>query len=192
MSKDWIDNITSAWKGHRNFAETIVKFYDNPVVVELGVDYGYSTFSFSNGLKDLPGMVYGIDWFHGDHHTGSRDTYNFVVDNIRKHNLKNIQIIKGKFEDECKTWDKQIDILHIDGFHTYEAVRQDFENWHPFLKHDGVVLFHDTAIKHFGIKPFFDSLHDGYKLNFTHSAGLGIYTKNKKLYDFILENFDVR
>lgn len=192
MSKDWIDSIVSAWTGHRHFAETIVKFYENPTVVELGVDYGFSTFSFSNGLKDLPGRVYGIDWFKGDRHTGSRDTYKFVNDLIEKHGITNIQIIKGRFEDVCKTWNKPIDILHIDGFHTFEAVSQDFNNWYPFLNPDGVVLFHDTAIKHFGIKQFFDTLEGGYKLNFTHSAGLGVYTKNKKLYDFILANFDVR
>ena len=186
----WIEEIISAWVGHRKFAEWITSKYENPIIVELGVDYGYSTFVFANALKNSTGTIYGIDLFAGDVHTGFRNTYESVMKNIKDHELSNIEIIMGDFTHVSKIWNKPINILHIDGLHTYEAVKNDFTNWSKFVDDNGIILFHDTAIKHFGIKDFFRELKGGYKLYFTHSAGLGIYTKNKELSKLILDSFD--
>ena len=48
--KDWIEDIPSAVKGHRKFIEWLVEYVNPKTIVELGVDYGYSTFVFSNAL----------------------------------------------------------------------------------------------------------------------------------------------
>lgn len=189
VMSDWINNIVSAWKGHRLFAEWLVKTMKAKTIVELGVDYGFSTFCFANALQGTDGIIYGIDLFQGDEHTSFRNTYNEVLHNIKVHNVKNIEILRGDFVSMSKIWTKPIDILHIDGLHTYEAVKNDFECWSKHLNSDGIVLFHDVAIEHFGVKDFFKELSDGYRLYFTHSAGLGIYTKNKDLYKLILDNF---
>ncbi len=120
---DWVEKIESAWKGHRKFAEWLVKEVNPKCIVELGVDYGYSTFVFANALKGTNGIMNGIDWFKGDSHASSRNTYKSIMENITKYNIKNINIIKGDFFEISKKWDKDIDVLHIDGFHTYEAVK---------------------------------------------------------------------
>jgi hypothetical protein len=189
---DWIEQILSAWTGHRIFAEWLVKNIQSDVIVELGVDYGYSSFVFEKALqeKNQNGIIYGIDLFFGDPHAGARDTYNGVMKTITDKNLKNIKILRCDFSDISTFWNKPINILHIDGFHTYEAVKNDFNCWSKHVNNDGIILFHDTAIQQFGIKDFFRELSGGYKLYFTHSAGLGIYTKNLILYNKILNNFD--
>jgi predicted O-methyltransferase YrrM len=185
----WIENIVSAWKGHRVFAEWLVSTVSPSTIVELGVDYGYSTFVFANALKGTQGTIYGIDLFTGDQHAGSRDTYAGVMDAIRNRDVTNIEIVRGDFTAVSKLWSKPIDVLHIDGLHTYEAVKNDFTCWSPLVKESGIVLFHDVAIPQFGIKKFFSEI-EGYKLYFTHSAGLGIWTKNKALYETILATFN--
>lgn len=194
----WIETITSAWTGHRKFAEWLVYTMNPTTIVELGVDWGYSTFVFGTALQDLKkrtqheGNVYGIDIFQGDHHAGHRQTYESVMKTIEDHELTQIYILKGFFTSVSKTWRRPIDILHIDGLHTYEAVHEDFTHWAPFLKEDGIILFHDVAIEQFGIKDFFHQVEDGftYKYYFAHSAGLGILTKNKELMDKICATFD--
>lgn len=37
----------------------------------------------------------------------------------------------------------KLDILFIDGDHTYEGVKKDFELWSPLVKKEGYVVFHD-------------------------------------------------
>jgi hypothetical protein len=189
---DWISTVCSAWTGHRIFAEWLVNETKPKIIVELGVDYGYSTYVWNNALeKENNGRVYGVDLFLGDAHTSFRSNHEYVLKNIADHNLKRMEIIRGDFKDISNLWWRPVDILHIDGFHTYEAVKSDFDSWSRFVKEDGIILFHDVAIQNFGIKDFFRQLPDveHERLYFVHSAGLGIYTKNKVLAKKILDSF---
>jgi predicted O-methyltransferase YrrM len=190
---EWLNEIPSAWKGHKQFAEWLVDTMKPTTIVELGVDYGYSSFVFAMALEksNSAGKIYGIDWFQGDEHASFRNTFSYVNERKDKYSLNNLEIIKGDFAETAKGWDTPIDMLHIDGYHTFDAVQSDFKNWSPFVKEDGLILFHDTAIGHFGIKDFFRTLNQGYRLHFIHSAGLGIYTKNKQLFDAIKSKFSV-
>jgi predicted O-methyltransferase YrrM len=187
-----LDDLHSCWKGHRGFADWLVKRTQPKVTVDLGVDHGFSSFVFA-----IPriGHVYGIDSFEGDQYAGERNdaTYNLVLDRQEKLHLKeNLTFIKGYFDDIAKDWDKTIDILHIDGDHAYESVKNDYETWSKFLSEDAVILFHDTTVdtingNEYGVKRFFEEL-DLPKVNFTHTFGLGVASKNKELIEFIENN----
>ena len=53
--------------------------------------------------------------------------------------------IQGDSKEVCKTWDKgEIKLLFIDGDHSYEGVKADWENYGPMCK---VVGFHDIDNK---------------------------------------------
>lgn len=183
-----MDNINTAWRGHETFANWLTKRVNPEVIVDLGVDYGFSTFTW--GLKRI-GKVYGIDSFEGDPNAGYRNTYDSVMKLRSELKLDdNVEIIKGYFDDVAKSWDKSIDILHIDGRHDYNSVKNDYETWSRFVKDDGVILFHDTCVyvSDFGVYKLFDEI-ELPKLNFTHSYGLGIVTKNTNLYNDIKDFF---
>ena len=188
---DWIEVLPSAWKGHRAFAEWLVLYRRPEIIVELGVDYGYSTFCFAQSLnRNNKGKIYGIDLFLGDKHTSFRNNHDFVVNQMKAHHLNRIELIVKDFNEAAKEWNQPIDILHIDGLHTYEAIRNDFENWSKYVKKDGIILLHDVCIYHsdFGVYKFFDEI-DWPKMYFEHSAGLGIVSKNIELLNVIQETF---
>jgi predicted O-methyltransferase YrrM len=189
-----LDDIPTSWRGHRAFAEWLVTNTKPEVIVDLGVNYGFSTFALA-----LPriGHVYGIDNFDGDDFIGTGNlSYDFVITKREKLFLEDhVTFIKGSFDDVAKTWDKKIDILHIDGSHHYEDVKKDYETWAPFVKDDGIILFHDTCVDElnnddYGVRKFFGEL-DLPKVTFTHSFGLGVASKNAKLIEIIKTEFNL-
>lgn len=63
--------------------------------------------------------------------------------NIIKEGLENVIIMFGKSEEVCKTWEKDIDMLFIDGDHYFPYIYWDIVGWMPFVKREGYILFHD-------------------------------------------------
>ncbi len=41
---------------------------------------------------------------------------------------------------------RQIDFLFIDGDHSYEGVKKDYELYSPFVRKGGIIAFHDIAV----------------------------------------------
>ena len=69
------NDYSSAWLGHMKFAHWLSKLLNPSVIVDLGVDYGHSTFSFASANK---GIVYGIDSFNGDIQACFKNTFDIV------------------------------------------------------------------------------------------------------------------
>lgn len=185
-----IKEVPTAWTDHIYFAQWIVNELNPDVIVDLGIDYGYSTYCFALAEK---GTIYAVDSFEGDSQSGIRNTLKYVNLKIKQLEYKNIKVIQGNFDAVVKDWDKDIDILHIDGYHTYEAVKNDYEKWSPFVKENGIILFHDTCILHstFGVHKFFHEL-DLPKINFKTSCGLGVVSQDSEILEKIKEKFKVK
>lgn len=183
-----VETILSAWKPHNAFAQWLVNELKPATIVDLGVDYGYSTLTFA--LPEI-GKVYGIDHFKSDPQTGNHlDQKEKVFSKLNELQLKNVEVVEGDFSEVSKTWNTPIDILHIDGYHAYESVKENFENWSKFLSKNGVILFHNTKIlqQGFGVKKFFKEL-DWPKLNLTNGYGLGVVSKNENVLNLIRDKF---
>lgn len=66
--------------------------------------------------------------------------------------------VHTRFEDES------IDFIFIDGDHTYEAVKRDYELYAPKIKSGGLIFFHDSRMNrgganfHVGSSKFVDEL----------------------------------
>ena len=179
----------SAWKGHFEFSMFLVNYIKPNIIVELGVDYGHSTFCLASPNI---GTVYAIDCFEGDIYAGFKTTENifkdFKTELLNKSLLlsDNIIPIKGYFDDVVLTFDKQIDILHIDGLHTYEAVKNDFEKWSVKNNPNAVIIMHDVIAYSDSVGKFFNEI-EFPKFYFTHSAGLGVVCKNQQVLDDLLD-----
>ncbi|MEY3759206.1 MAG: hypothetical protein RIR39_697 [Pseudomonadota bacterium] len=177
----------NAWIGHLPFAAWLIKEVTPKVFVELGTHSGNSYFSFCQSVveNDLPTKCYAVDTWEGDEHAGHYNDEVFIKVNAhhQEHYAEVSSLLRMTFNDAAKTFaDASIELLHIDGLHTYEAVLHDFETWLPKLAPGAVVLFHDTDVREhdFGVWKLWKELQANYPdhLEFIHSNGLGVLQLN--------------
>jgi predicted O-methyltransferase YrrM len=174
------------WAGHKTFGYDLIRNYNPKIIVELGTFKGTSFFSFAQALKDKNDsecMLVGIDSWEGDLNTGKYEgdkMFNEVSSIAQKfYENINIKLIRGYFDEQVSKFENNsIDILHIDGLHTYEAVKNDYINWLPKMKENGIILFHDIVVEreNFGVKQLWDEISESskFKVSFHHSYGLGV------------------
>ena len=144
--------IHSPWVGHRNFAYDYVCFERPSVIVELGSYYGCSAFAFLQAIKDhVPETsFYAVDTWQGDDFTKNdytEDIYHaYKQINDRCFSGLRSHMVRKTFDEACAEFaDKSIDLLHIDGSHKYEDVRNDYLRWRRKVADDGVIFFHDVG-----------------------------------------------
>jgi hypothetical protein len=177
-----LPDAPSAWLGHVPFALWLVEQVRPDILVELGTHYGHSYFSFcaSVAANGLSSRCFAVDTWQGDQHAGSygEDIFASVAERNRKNYHGFSRLLRMTFDEAVEHFGNgTIDLLHIDGLHTYEAVRHDFETWKPKLSSRSVVLFHDTNVREgdFGVWRLWEELSAMYPhIEFQHSHGLGI------------------
>lgn len=177
------------WAGHKYFAYDLVRNFKPQTVVELGTHYGTSFFSFCQAAKDggLDTELFAVDTWKGDEQAGFYGESVFKQVSFMKNTyypeLK-ISFLRKTFNEALADFpEKSIDLLHIDGLHTYEAVKHDYESWLGKVKEDGVVLLHDVAEKSgdFGVYRLWDKIKEKKAtFEFGHSHGLGVVFLDKK------------
>lgn len=171
----------SAWLEHAPFGFWLVDTLRPRTIVELGVHGGFSYSVFCQAVQrlHLSTRCFAIDTWRGDEHAGyyGDDVYAAVSSRNRRYDAFS-RLIRSDFADACGEFaDGSIDLLHIDGCHSYEAVRRDFETWLPKLSDRGVILFHDTAeyTRGFGVYRLWEELRLRYpSFEFRHGHGLGV------------------
>ncbi len=172
----------SPWIGHIPFAFWLVEALVPRVVVELGVQSGNSYCAFLQAIQflALPAQCYGIDHWRGDEHSDhyGDNVYSELCSYHDPRYSTFSTLIRATFEEALPYFsDQSVDLLHIDGFHTYEAVAKDFADWLPKLSSRGLVLFHDINVREreFGVWRFWEEIAARYQtLAFVHSHGLGL------------------
>ena len=177
--------VFSTWVDHLPFGYDLVAALRPKMLVELGTHKGLSYFTFCQAMKEneIDGLCYAIDTFEGDEHTDKYDesVFNSVNNHNRQHYHGFSYLMRMFFEDALRHFSEDsIDLLHIDGFHTYEAVSADFANWYPKVKPGGIILFHDVQarLQDFGAWKFWDEIRGQYEtFTFNHGFGLGVLRK---------------
>jgi predicted O-methyltransferase YrrM len=118
------------------------------VAVEIGSARGKSACYVGRALKENgTGKLYAIDphmptdWNDID----SVDTLAVMRRNIKALGVENqVEIVRDVSESAAASWTRPIDLLFIDGDHSYAGVKRDWDLFSPHVTPFGVVVFHDT------------------------------------------------
>jgi tetratricopeptide (TPR) repeat protein len=140
-------------------------------IVEIGSYMGKSTCWMATGTQRASReKVTAVDHFRGS--SEHRDegahkeeilaregtTFNSFMENVRMMQLADyVQPVIAPSEEAVRRWGKPIRLLFIDGDHSYESSKMDFELWSPFVAEGGCIAFHDILIWE-GVTLFYNEL----------------------------------
>lgn len=178
---------TSAWLEHTPFAFWLIDRLRPRRMVELGSHNGISFCAFAQAVKQLKleTRCHAVDTWQGDPHAGyyGDEVYNDLARFIGERYGTFSRLERSTFDKALPLFeDGSIDLLHIDGLHTYEAVSHDYHSWLPKLREGGIILFHDTNVRRddFGVYRLWAELLERVPgFEFLHGFGLGVLSKGR-------------
>lgn len=117
----------------------------NGKIVEIGSEFGMST-SILAKFSRADVTVFAVDLFPDEMYNAHQSEM------ARIGVLSKIEYHRSDSFTASAMWKRlaypdqppQIDLLFIDGDHTTKGVIVDMAGWFPYVKHGGVVVFHDT------------------------------------------------
>ncbi|HYW40271.1 MAG TPA: class I SAM-dependent methyltransferase [Terriglobales bacterium] len=120
-------------------------------IVEIGSFKGRSTVMLAMVASHYGlGRIVSIDPHTHNLSTGADgstlpSTYQEFQASLRKAGVtEHVEIHHAFSTDVSPTWNREIRFLWIDGDHTYEGAKSDFDGFSPFLAAGGVVALHDA------------------------------------------------
>jgi predicted O-methyltransferase YrrM len=114
-------------------------------IVEIGVAEGVSAIALRENM-DADGTLYLIDPFHLSRFPLLNFTKRAAHRAVHGSRRGRIVWIEQFSFDAVRGWKQPIDLLLIDGDHSENGVRRDWEQWSPFVVPGGIVIFHDARL----------------------------------------------
>jgi predicted O-methyltransferase YrrM len=124
-------------------------------IVEIGSYLGRSTVFFALALKEVNprGRVVAIDPHTGDRQqlaglsTDRLATFDLFRQHCRAAGVDDlVEAHVASSLEVASRWREPVDLLYVDGWHSYDAVVADGQAWLPHLSRPGVAIFDDYAV----------------------------------------------
>ncbi len=115
------------------------------VLLEIGRKHGGSTAIMAAALDK--GMLYSVDIVEHPESKQNTKTWHDKIKFVTA-NSKTVE------------WTTFVDLLFIDGDHSYEGVKNDVTRFTPFLRENGILIFHDVVGKKSVLQPIIDNFRE--------------------------------
>jgi hypothetical protein len=110
----------------------------NGLIVEIGGLYGGMTCVL--GLANPSARIVVVDEFSWSPREDMKASPELLLHNVHAAGVNNVKVIKGDSREIGKTWTDAIELLWIDGGHSYEFVKSDLDKFGP---HAQRIALHD-------------------------------------------------
>jgi Glycosyl transferase family 2/Methyltransferase domain len=173
--------VPSTWTGHVPLLFALFSLIRPRRYVEIGTGRGTRFFAACQAAEHLKVSTECIaidSWIDDDEHVGGGDVFEAFTKELNSRCPANAYFIRSGFSQALQCFDERsIDLFHIDGAPTYEAVKANFESWLPKMSAYGTVIFRNTNYHQdaFGVWRLWNEL----KLNYPHfelphCSGIGV------------------
>jgi MMP 1-O-methyltransferase len=146
--------------------ETAAQYARVGPILEIGSYQGKSTIYLAAGARyqtagSRPQVVVTVDHHRGseehqpgweyhdpaliDPASGRIDTLPRLRETLHKAGLEDdVVVIVARSQRAAEAWDKPLGLLFLDGGHTEEQARADYESWAPHVTRNGGLAIHDV------------------------------------------------
>ena len=142
-----------------NNREQLPKFLKNLNLNNKGVELGSFKGEFAKTiLSGWEGKLYMVDVWRPmkdeeyddtSNHKNHMDAYSMAMNNIKGFETRGFMLRMDGNEASKLFADESLDFVYIDANHTYEAVREDINNWYRKVKSGGLIMGHDYLPDYF-------------------------------------------
>ena len=119
------------------------------VILEIGIHFGHNLHNLARAFN--PDILIGIE--SDVSHFKAFTTYPHPVISGSSHDIETMRSLKSLIGE------RKIDLLFIDGDHSFEGVKQDYEEYSKYLSKGGVIVIHDIESEA-EVKKFWESIQD--------------------------------
>jgi predicted O-methyltransferase YrrM len=126
-------------------------------LAEIGVYQGATTVCLSSAM-DPAGVLFAIDPYVGNRF-GVDFCFLIARREVARRGVGRVEWVRATGAEavhDPRLAGRSIDFLFIDGDHSYEGLREDWEAWRPLLQSGAVVGFHDTIGGKFGCQRYME------------------------------------
>lgn len=137
----WLLPIEGAWLFHA--ARSLPKRAN---IVEIGSFKGRSTCCLALGCRGTARRVFAVDTFDGGPDLPKAELLPDFSHNLERIGVSGaVETVVGLSMQVSSRWDRPVNLLFVDGSHSYEDAMADFRGFFPHVVSGGFIAFHDVV-----------------------------------------------
>lgn len=163
---------------HEQVSLSVLSAVKNGNIIEIGCYLCYSTIMMASAFKNSNRKIYAVDMFHRERGWGNGGTDDHIFEKYSQMEFakkaiydcelsNSIVLKKGRSEDVVEELLNipNVDMIFIDGDHSYEGCFNDLTCYHSILNSGGFLIAHDYVCMNWpGVKKAVDE----FLLKFEH------------------------